>query len=356
MYVDCESQKKHEKSDIAWMKESLRLDVDGNFGKPNDESFHVMQEAAILLNLALPSVLVQLCMYFIFPQAASVVGRQIGTEALAGFSLGSLLGNLTCLSIMIGALTAADTLMPRAFGRKDFRTLGILVIQSVTVCSGLLLLPLIPLVTCTDWVLVHWLGQDVIASRLAAEWIRVYVWGIPANMLFRVLQRFLVAQQRPWPPVYASAIPGLLLQPLFVAYFVPTMGFIGSALSVVITQWCMLGILLFLLYWKPEHHPDSWPGLSWPVLQEALKPKSLRRFWSLSLGGVVSLSVGNRDRLAIMGGEIPLIIFFSFPVSPQKLFLSVKLNRRNGGFGKPCVLWLEHLVSKPSVHIQLPTI
>ena len=54
------------------------------------------------------NLVVQFSVLWIFPLTASVVGRTLGTEALAGFSLGSLVGNLTCLSIMTGALTAAD--------------------------------------------------------------------------------------------------------------------------------------------------------------------------------------------------------------------------------------------------------
>ena len=110
-------------------------------------NFNLWQEMKLLMQIAAPAVVVQFSVLFIFPQTASAVGRILGTKALAGFSLGSLVGNLTCVSIMTGALTAADILMPRAWGAKKYEEMGILAIRSVIFCSFLLLIPIIPLFT-----------------------------------------------------------------------------------------------------------------------------------------------------------------------------------------------------------------
>jgi MATE family multidrug resistance protein len=266
---------------------SILEDVEVENPRTTTSKFDLRQEASSLVHLTLPSVLVQLCLYFLFPQGASVVGRDLGTEALGGFSLGSLVGNLTCLSVVVGALTAADTLMPRAYGSKRYSQLGVLVVQSLIVCTLLLIPPLIPLCTVMETVL-PWLGQDVVASQLAADWIRVYLVGLPPTVLFRVLQRFLVAQRQPWPPVYAAALPCFGLQPILVPVLVHRFGFLGSALAIVITQWAVTILLLLYLYLWPVHHPESWPTRE--SVHQAWKPRSLRRFWNLSLGGVLSLS------------------------------------------------------------------
>jgi MATE family multidrug resistance protein len=240
------------------------------------------------MHLTLPSVLVQLCLYFVFPQAASVVGRRFGAEALAAFSLGSLVGNLTCLSIMVGALTAADTLMPRAYGAGHYGALGILLLQSLIVCGVLLIPPLIPLCTVMDKIL-RYLGQDPVASDLAADWIRIYLLGVPANLIFRVFPRFLVAQHKPWPPVLCAAVPCFVVQPILLPIFCDTLGFLGSAWAIVLTQWSVTVLLFLQTYLNPVHHSSSWPTKeSWA---RAWKPASLQRFASLSLGGVLSLSV-----------------------------------------------------------------
>jgi len=90
---------------------SLREAVEGKPTKP--KLFHMYHEMMSLVNIALPTVHVQFSTFFLYPQCASAVGRNLDTESLAAFSLGSLSGNLTCISIIIGRLTASETLQPR---------------------------------------------------------------------------------------------------------------------------------------------------------------------------------------------------------------------------------------------------
>jgi Na+-driven multidrug efflux pump len=251
--------------------------------------FDLGHELKQLLGIAFPSVALQFNMYVVFPQAASEVGRVLGTEELAGFSLGCLVGNITCLSILVGVLTAADTLMPRAYGAERYAEVGRLTIRAVLVCAFLLLPPIIPLCTVMEPMMIL-LGQDPVAAKLAASWIRVYLLGVPANLLLRTLQRFLVAQSLPWPHVHATTIPSLVIFPVLLRFLVARMGFLGSAAAIAIVQWLMLLILLAYLRLRPVYRKETWPGLSWPFFCEAVRPKKLREFASLSLGGVMSLS------------------------------------------------------------------
>jgi MATE family multidrug resistance protein len=254
------------------------------------EPFVLWHETKLLFNIALPAVAVQLSVLFIFPQTASVVGRTMGTDALAGFSLGSLVGNLTCLSVMVGCLTAADTLMPRAYGTGHYDELGRLAIRGFIICSLLLLAPIVPLCTIMEWVFDQ-LGQDEHASHLASEWIRVYLIGVPAMLLFRVIQSFLNAQHQVWPLVYASMAACFIVHPIFLNFFIPAFGFVGSSLAIAMTQYAMAFFLLLYLKIKPVHKAESWPGLSQHYIMEAISPRPMARFFSLSLGGVLSLSV-----------------------------------------------------------------
>lgn len=231
--------------------------------KPPDDvgEFRAMKELGSLLHLSVPSVATQFGMYFLYPQAASIVGRSLGTEALAGFSLGSLVGNLTCLSVIVGALTAADTLMPRAFGSGNYREVGLLAIRGIFVCVLLLTPPVIILCTSIDKILIG-LGQDPVASTLAAQWIRYYLLGIPPNLAFRVMQRFLVSQHCPWPAVYAGLVPCILVHPFLLNCMVPKWGLEGSAIAVCCTQWITLLLLFLYLRFNPVYHHESWPGKS----------------------------------------------------------------------------------------------
>jgi MATE family multidrug resistance protein len=269
--------------------EELKHEMEEEAVCENKKGFHVLEEAGRLFYIAIPSVAIQFSMLIIFPMAASFVGTTRGTEELAGFSLGSLVGNLTTLSVMVGALSAADTLMPRAYGSERYDELGRLAIRSVVVCVVLLIPPIVPLCTIMDWALVQ-LGQDPVASSLAASWIRIYLLGAPANLLFRVIQRFLVAQHQPWPPVYASVVCAFVLNPILLYTLLPTMGFTGSALAIAITQWAMLFLLILYLHYRPVYHPESWPGLKLSYLKEALQPGPLARFYNMSMGGVLALS------------------------------------------------------------------
>eukprot|EP00957_Ditylum_brightwellii_P104572 7968469-Ditylum_brightwellii.AAC.1 len=115
-------------------------------------------------------------MYFLYPQASSAVGRNIGTEYLAGFSLATLVGNMTCLSILLGILTATETYMPRAFGLRQYRDVGVYAMRGFASCVLVLLPFLIPMLVKTDAILCAF-GQDAIAARLASDWIKIYLAG-----------------------------------------------------------------------------------------------------------------------------------------------------------------------------------
>ena len=255
----------------------------------HDEKNSLVKEGWLLLSIATPAVAVQLSVLFIFPQTASIVGRQLGTEELAGFSLASLTGNLTILSVMVGALTAADTLMPRAFGAGAYNEVGRLAIRGFAMCVLLLIPPIIPLFTTMDWIF-NQLGQDPVASKLASQWIRVYLLGVPAMLAFRVAQSFLNAQHVVIPLVTASVVSCFLVHPLLLRWLVPYLGFIGSGVAVSFTQTIMALIVFLYLYIKPEHHPQTWPGLSRKFLVESLQPQPVALFLKMSLGGVFALS------------------------------------------------------------------
>eukprot|EP00980_Cylindrotheca_fusiformis_P030327 scaffold24656_cov181-Cylindrotheca_fusiformis.AAC.4 len=258
---------------------------DGNFVK----EFDLLEESKSLLGIALPAVAVQFSVLFIFPQTASVVGRALGKEELAGFSLGSLVGNLTCLSVMVGALTAADTLMPRAYAAGNFVELGRLAIRGFVLCSLLLVPPVVPLFTIMEWIFDK-LGQDEKASSLASQWIKVYLLGVPAMLLFRVVQSFLNAQHKVWPMVYASLISCFLVHPIFLKVFVSNFELIGSSIAICLTQYVMVILLLMYLWWHPVQEKNSWPGLSRDYLLDSLSPQPVITFLSLSMGGVLSLT------------------------------------------------------------------
>ena len=295
------------------------------------QRFQVGYEAVKLFHVALPSVLIQLSLYWIFPVSgactrcslsvrssavcpvflpaafftllaicaflsiisqhvtASSVGRNLGSVDLAGFSLACMVGNLTCLSIMEGSLTAADTLMPRAFGAQHYNEVARIAVRAVVVGGLILVIPIVPLCFLLRHVLVA-LGQDEQASELAQTWIRVYFVGALPNLGFRVLMRFLLAQQKPWPLVVTCGFPALVLHPFLIANWVPSMGLVGSAWSIVAVQWTALISLLVYLHFHPAFVPETWPGLSMTLLQKSLQTRPTWQFFRLAVGGILSMN------------------------------------------------------------------
>lgn len=255
----------------------------------SSSSFNLAKESRLLFEVAIPSVAVQFSLEFIFTLSASMVGRHLGTEALAGFSLASLTGNLTILSVIVGVLTAAEILMPRAFAAEQYEEVGQLAIRSFIMCVLLLIPPLIPLLNDMEWVFDR-LGQDPAASKMASEWIKYYIMGVPAVLLYRVTESFLNAQHVVMPQVTGCIISCLLIHPFMLYLLVPAYGFLGSGLAVVITQTCTTIIVFLYIGMKSEHHPLTWPKLSRYYLKKSFRCKPVQQFVSLSLGGVVALS------------------------------------------------------------------
>jgi multidrug resistance protein, MATE family len=253
-----------------------------------NDRFHVIQEAKKLINISLPTIIVQFSVYFIYPQTASIVGRKLGTEELAGFSLGSLSGNMICLAVIIGVLSAANTCMPREFGRKRYEQVGIIAIQSFLVCSMILIFPMIVLMTCMDGIFTQ-LGQDPIALQLAVKWLRIYVMGVPFVLLIRVLQCFLACQNLVWPMAYGCAFGCLVIHPIFLRFFIPYFGFLGSSMAIVATQLFQVGSLFLYLYFQPVYQRETWNGLSLHAIRESIQPERIVKFLQLSIGGVLSM-------------------------------------------------------------------
>ena len=190
---------------------------------------------------------------------------------------------------MEGSLTAADTLMPRAFAAQQYTEVARLTIRSLCLGTVLLIIPIVPLSLFLSRILQA-LGQDREASHLAQAWIRVYFLGALPNLGFRVIMRFLLAQEKPWPLVWTSGVPALLIHPFLIGTLVDTMGLVGSAWSIVLVQWITLAFMMVHLYAFADFVPETWPGLSWTLIQKSLRWQPTWQFLRLSMGGILSMN------------------------------------------------------------------
>jgi multidrug resistance protein, MATE family len=189
------------------------------------------QEARHLINLAIPTVIVQLGATIPPALTASYVGRHLGSTYLDGFTLANLTGNLCTLSLLSGLYSASDTLAPQAFGAGNYRELGLLLMRGLT-GSMIVLIPInLVLLMYMEQLLVL-CGQDPVPSALAAKWYSIYLLSLPFYALYMVTWKFLSAQAI-MTPLVVILIVTLLSLPLLLETFVTTFGFLGSALAIL---------------------------------------------------------------------------------------------------------------------------
>ena len=87
-------------------------------------------EVQRFLHIATPSVAVQILTQLLYVQTGHVVGRDLGKVAFGSMVLGSTVGHLSARSLIMGMLSAFDTLGPRKLGLGDVQGIGILAVRS----------------------------------------------------------------------------------------------------------------------------------------------------------------------------------------------------------------------------------
>lgn len=282
-------------------------------------------EARLLVNLAVPTVLVQLGATVPPALTASYVGRHLGAVYLDGFTLASLTGNLFTLSLLQGLFSASDTLSPQAFGAGNYEEVGLLAMRGF-VASLILIIPInIFLALYMKNVLV-WVGEGEVISSLASQWYRVYMCGLPFYALYNVTWKFLSAQEIMTPLIIVLIGTCGIVLPLALDQLVPMFGFIGSAFAILIYQASQAVFLLLYLVYRQPHNHMTWPGIQF--WREALSPNKFALFFKLGAGGMLassewlywetlSLLVGTLGVLPLSVHTIPtqvLTVSFMIPI------------------------------------------
>ena len=282
-------------------------------------------EARLLINLVAPTVLIQLGATFPPALTASYIGRHLGAIYLDGFTLACLTGNLFTLSLLSGLFSASDTLSPQAFGAGNYKEVGLLAIRAY-IASLIVIIPINILLAIYMKDLLISFGENDETALLAAQWYRVYMYGLPFYAFYNVTWKFLSAQAVMFPLVVVLMATCGIVLPLTLHHLVPRFGFMGSAYSILIYQASQAGmLLLYLVYYKP-FIPMTWPGLQF--WREALQKDKVQQFMRLGLGGMVassewlywetlSLLVGTLGVLPLSVHTIPtqvLTVSFMFPI------------------------------------------
>jgi len=208
---------------------------------------------------------------------------------MASFSLASLSGNMTCISLIIGTLSAMETLQPRAFTLREYDKVGILAIRGLVMCIIVLLIPIMILMTSMDTIF-SLLGQDPTVSLLSNQWIHIFIWSVPCTLLFRVIQRFLACQNIVLPCVIGSFISSIIIHPFILRLCITYFDYQGSAISIVITQLIQVIITILYVMYTQSYVKETWNGINIDIIRNVLNQNELLSFAKLSMGGIFSLS------------------------------------------------------------------
>ena len=234
----------------------------------------VITEIRMMLKTSIPLIITFLLQFSLTVSAVFFVGN-IGSNELAAVSLSNLLANISAFGPIEGIASSLSTLCPQAYGRKDYRLVGL---HSVR-CLLMLLILYVPLFffwKYGSYPLLSAVITEVEASKLAAEYLGVLVWSVPGFVTFEVLKQYLQAQGI----FHASTVVLTICAPLnfLLSYLLVWnssfgIGFLGAPWAIVITDTLMALLLLFYTIFINGY--QCWCGFSMEFFQNWSKALKL---------------------------------------------------------------------------------
>ncbi|KAK1941064.1 Multidrug and toxin extrusion protein 1 [Phytophthora citrophthora] len=219
---------------------------------------------------------------------------------VAAATLSTMFTNVSALSIGFGLTSALDTLCSQAYGAGRLDKLGVY-LQSALIVVGSCLIPVFLMNWHAEFFLVL-CGQDPEVARLAGEFSRVTVFGVPFLFIYEMLRKLLQAQNVVRPMVL-FALMGTFIN-IFGGYFLTyntSLGFHGAALSRTLGYMVLPLCLVPYFYWS-ENHVKWWSGWQWKEAW-ALVPL----FLELGTAGLAMMAMEwwAYEVLAVLAGNLP---------------------------------------------------
>ncbi|XP_022416515.1 multidrug and toxin extrusion protein 2 isoform X1 [Delphinapterus leucas] len=221
-------------------------------------------EARTLVVLSGPLFLFQMLNFMTYV-VSSVFCGHLGKVELAAVTLSVAFVNVCGVSIGFGLSSACDTLMSQSFGSPNRKHVGV-ILQRGALVLLLCCFPCWALFLNTQHILLL-CRQDPAVSRLAQEYVHVYIPALPANFLYSLLAKYLQNQGIMWPQVL-SGVVGNCVDGLanYILVSVLGLGVRGSACANTVSQFTQ-AVFLLLCVVKKKLHLDTWAGWSSQCLQ-----------------------------------------------------------------------------------------
>ncbi|KAG7829955.1 hypothetical protein KL943_005326 [Ogataea angusta] len=224
----------------------IKADDDGTL---REVETTMKSETELLIKTSIPLIATFLLQYSLTVASVFSAGS-LGSQELAAVSLSNLLANISSYGIIQGIASSLSTLCPQAFGRRDYEAVGLNALR----CYMMLWVMFVPIFIFWYWgsyPLLRAIVPDDELCKLATNYLRILIYGVPGFMTFEVLKQFLQAQgafQASTLVLVICAPLNLLLNFVLVHDSRIGLGFIGAPTAVVITNWLMALMLLYYAY------------------------------------------------------------------------------------------------------------
>jgi MATE family, multidrug efflux pump len=177
-----------------------------------------------------------------------MVGHLRGGDALAAVALGNLF-SWGAFVLGMGVLMALDPIAAQAWGRGDRAAVGAALARGL-VLAGAVSVPYVVLFQFAEQIL-RALGQPPEVARVAGEFVRALVPGVPAFFAFLAVRQTLQAMSVVAPVLIAALIGNVAnvagnYALIYGRWGAPALGVPGSAWSTSICRWVMFAAIVML--------------------------------------------------------------------------------------------------------------
>jgi len=218
----------------------------------------------------------------------AIIGKQFGTETLAGLALANLTANLLGFSLIYGSLSAMDTLAPQAFGKKDYKEIGIIAQRALFISACLAFFILSIFLNIKK--LFQIFGQEGVVCDIASHVLAISTIFVPGICVTEILQRIAVCQGIV-KPFAILAILLLVLHRFWLYLFIDLFGYdyIGAPFAQLCSHTLnLIGTLVYIVYSK-QLHPEIWDA-GWNWNKSINNRSAMKEYTKLSFAGLFGLS------------------------------------------------------------------
>ncbi|XP_020593528.1 protein DETOXIFICATION 16-like [Phalaenopsis equestris] len=211
------------------------------------------------MRLAMPLSVANLLMFALQFVSIMLVGH-ISHQKLAGASIAISFVNSIGFSVLMGVSSALDTLCGQSYGAENYKMVGLHLQRAMVIC----VLASIPLAFAMAFsgTLLILLRQVPEISMAAQSYAQLMIPSLFAFGLIQCILRFLQAQKIVVPIMLSAGMTAIFhCVNCWFFTFKTGLGYRGAALSVSISYWFNLLLLVIYVIFSPSCK-STWTGLS----------------------------------------------------------------------------------------------